>query len=205
MVWVGLLALYCVGFAAFGISRYLTLDPSQSRLSIRDDLAWHYPAFVTHVFTAAIAIVLAWLQVWPWFRARSPRAHRVVGRVYFFAGVFPSSALAIPIALLTGSGPGVCVALLAMDACWITTSVQGYRTARQRKFADHRRWMLRNVALTTSTVTLRPVNIVLVSVGLDYEEAYAAATWGSVLAHLLLVEWYLLRPRRKRRAAAVRG
>ncbi|MFS0691362.1 DUF2306 domain-containing protein [Streptomyces nitrosporeus] len=199
LTWVGFLAVYCVGFAVFGIYRYLTLDPSISRLGIRTDLPWHYPLFITHIYTAVVSIVLAWIQVWPWFRARHPRAHRIVGRWYFFAGVFPSAALAIPAALLTVSGPDVRLALLAMDACWIITMICGYRTARQRKFGEHRKWMLRNVAMTTSTVTLRPLNIILVETGMSYEQAYASATWGAVLGHLLFVEWYLLRPKKKRR------
>ncbi|MBX7550449.1 DUF2306 domain-containing protein [Streptomyces sp. NPDC004232] len=186
----------------FGISRYLTLDPSKSRLGIRTDLPWHYPLFVVHIYTAVVAIVLAWLQVWPSFRARHPRGHRIVGRVYFFAGVFPSAALAIPDSLLTTSGHDVATALLAMDLCWIITGVAGYRTARRRKYGEHRKWMVRNVAMTTSTVTLRPLNVILVAVGLNYEQAYATATWGAVLGHLLFAEWYLLRPKKKRRGAA---
>ncbi|MFF5538291.1 DUF2306 domain-containing protein [Streptomyces cinerochromogenes] len=199
MTWVACLAVYCVGFAAFGISRYLTLDPSTSRLGIRTDLPWHYPLFVVHIYTAVVAIVLAWVQVWPWYRARRPRTHRVLGRVYFFAGVFPSAALAIPDSLLTTSGPDVAVALLFMDACWIVTGVSGYLTGRRRKYGEHRKWMLRNVAMTTSTVTLRPLNAIFVAFGLNYEQAYATATWTAVIGHLLFVEWYLLRPKRKRR------
>ena len=38
---------------------------------------------------------------------------------------------------------------------WLVTGLAGYRAARQRRFADHRRWMLRSVALTWSIVANR--------------------------------------------------
>ena len=44
---------------------------------------------------------------------------------------------------------------LVLDALWMITGVAGYRAARQRRFADHRKWMIRNYALAFASIASR--------------------------------------------------
>ncbi|HWO62053.1 MAG TPA: hypothetical protein VNO31_18710, partial [Umezawaea sp.] len=47
--WIAPLLFVTVAFLAFSVPRYLTLDPAQSRLSIREDAPLHYPTLVLHI------------------------------------------------------------------------------------------------------------------------------------------------------------
>ncbi len=214
--WVLLFAIYCVGFAIYGAYRYVTFDVSQSRaLPPRADVPFQYPMLAAHVLTGAVAISLGWLQVWPWLRDNHPRIHRRIGWVYFLAGVFPSGLLAVGVAILSTAGQSTRMALFSLGILWLTTTIAGFVAALQGRYDDHRRWMVRNVALTTSIVTARPIffaNFYVIQWWLSptyakepfvqFTQAYATGIWGSVLLHLVIVEWFVLRPRRRQRRAA---
>lgn len=210
--WVGALAVYCLGFSALSELEYLPFDPALSRIPIRADVPLHFPLLALHVVTGGVALSLAWLQVWPWLRDGHPRVHRILGRIYFFGGVFPSMVLAYPVAVLTPVGQSQRIALLVLAVLWTTTAVAGFRAAVQGRYADHRRWMLRNVAVTMVIVTSRFLTMLftashywlpsgtyvdqaaVVAVGASASGLYAA-----MLLHVGFVEWYLLRPRSRRR------
>ena len=213
--WVAALAVYCLGFAVYGAHRYTTFESRFSRVPIRADVPVHYPLLALHVLTGAVAVSLAWLQVWPWLRERRPDLHRRIGRTYFFAGVFPSAVLAFPVAVLTPGGQGIRAVLLTMAVLWSITAVAGFRAAVQGRYADHRRWMLRNVAMTTTIITSRILSVLFVDSTLAllpgtyddqrqfvYLTMSATGLWAAIVLHLFFVEWVLLRPRSRRRRAA---
>ncbi|MGX4653726.1 DUF2306 domain-containing protein [Micromonospora sp. SCSIO 07396] len=210
--WVFALAVYCIGFGIFGGYPYGTLDERMSRVSIRPDVPWHYPLLVIHILFGVVAVLLAWLQVWPWLRERHPAVHRRAGWVYYLGGVIPSAILSFPVAILTPAGQGVRSALLMMGLLWSVSVVAGFRAILQRRIDDHRRWMLRNVAITTSTITARPLSLLFINGTLSaLPETYgveplstahqleAVALWTALAVHVVFVEWYVLRPRNRRR------
>ncbi|WP_170141046.1 DUF2306 domain-containing protein [Allonocardiopsis opalescens] len=167
-----------------------------------------------HVLTGAVAVMLAWLQVWPWLRENHPKIHRRIGWVYFLGGVIPSAVLAFPVSIMTIFGQGLRYAFLAMSTLWLITTVAGFVAVLQRRYEDHRRWMIRNVAMTTSTITVRFLQPLAIGATtwllpgtyagqehLVMVEGAVAGLWASFVGHLLFVEWFVLRPRRRRRRA----
>lgn len=208
-------AAACILVTLVFVTPYLTLDPDASRVELRPDAAPHFPALVVHAATGGIALLTGPLQFIGRLRRRGAW-HRWIGRVYLFAGVLPSALAGIVAALLTSSGPVSTVAFLALDFFWITTALFAYRAARTRRYAEHRRWMLRNFALTLAAVTLRIWLNLLVVVQLpwldsvyngDFERlfdtAYAITHWVSWVPNLLLAEVYLAREARRSRTAAL--
>lgn len=212
-LWLVLLAVYCLGFGLFAFVQFIGFDQTAATVTTRPDVAVHFPMLAVHVLFGSVAMCLAWLQVWPWLRENRPRTHRRIGLVYLFAGAIPSGLLAIPVAILSTSGQSYRVSLLALALLWLTTTFFGYRAVRQGRYADHRRWMLRNVALTTAIITARPffaanffgLSALLpetypMSEQLTYTESLSTGMWSAVLLHLIIVEWLLLRPKRSARA-----
>ena len=59
------------------------------------------------------------------------------------------------IAPLTVHGANAQVANTILAGLWFGTTLAGFRAVRQRRFVDHRRWMLRSVALSFSIVANR--------------------------------------------------
>jgi len=128
--------------------------------------------------------------------------------VYFLAGVIPSGLLSLPVAALSTAGQSLRMSLFTLGILWLGTTILGFRAALQRKIADHQKWMLRNVALTTVIITARPiffVNLYGISWLLPdtysvdsvqtFNEAFATGIWGAFVVHLVFVEWFVLRSR----------
>ncbi|HEX2299151.1 MAG TPA: DUF2306 domain-containing protein, partial [Pseudonocardiaceae bacterium] len=207
--WFVPLAVVCVAFVAFSVPPYLTFDPSQSRLpGTRDGFPLYYPLLVTHIVFGSVALLAGCLQVWPWFRRHHPAAHRMIGRVYLFGGVLPAGIAVLGVAPLSSTGFVSQVGNTFLALLWLPTTIAGYRMARQRRFAEHREWMIRSFALTTSIVVNRVWVILLVVVlspqvdttfGGDQDAMITAAAnasvWLSWVVNLLVAEWWLQRGR----------
>ncbi|MFI7032570.1 DUF2306 domain-containing protein [Microbispora rosea] len=146
---------------------YLGLDADDSRLDVRDSL--HYYVLVGHIWTAAVALVLGSLQFMPAVRARG-RIHRTLGRVYLLAGVLPSAAATIPVALWSGRLMTQ-IGLTTAAVLWLITGGLAYRAARRRDFDSHRDWMMRNYALTFLAVTARVLVPLLLLVQIPFRGA----------------------------------
>jgi dolichyl-phosphate-mannose--protein O-mannosyl transferase len=69
---------------------------------------------------------------------------------------------------------------------WVWTTYRGYRSARDRDFAEHQAWMIRSFALTYAAPTLRLWLIVLTVVQLPFglDEAVVAANAYAPVAFL---------------------
>ncbi|MFW6691084.1 DUF2306 domain-containing protein [Streptomyces sp. MAR4 CNX-425] len=201
------------------VATYLTSGPGGARSGARDGL--HHALLTGHVLTAFVALVLGPPQLVPALRARR-RVHRALGRAYLLAGVLPAALTGVPVALLSGrtvTQVGLTVPALG----WLVTGWLAYCAARGRDFEAHRRWMMRNYALTFLAVTARAVVPVLLIAGAPFRDDAAGGgavddviPVGQVLGWVvnLAVAEVLIRrraagrrrpPRRRRRGARRRG
>ncbi len=202
---IALLAGATVGMIWFLLSAYVPPVMHTSRIPPRSEL--HYVLLVAHIFTAAVAALAGTVQFWPWLRRRYPVAHRWTGRAYFFLGVFPSAVLAVPVTVLAPFGAANQAALATLDLLWILTATAGYRAVRQRRYADHRRWMIRNFALIWGSLASRfftPVMLLAIApqessmvyrgdqTAIIHDMASGSA-WLGLVASLLIAEYYLQR------------
>lgn len=212
--WIGPLALITGVFLVLSLPPYLTFDPDVSRTPIREDVAGHYPVLWAHIAFGTVALVTACLQLWPRLRQRRPAVHRWSGRIYVFAGVLPSGVLALIVAALADTGISAQAANVTLAVLWLATTVAGFRMARQRRFGEHREWMIRSVALAFSIVVNRVWLVLCLAVAdpsgfvgkteMDpavIDNAVGAATWLSWVVNLLLAEWWLQRRRRRQGSA----
>ncbi|WP_125775888.1 DUF2306 domain-containing protein [Antribacter gilvus] len=222
--WIGPLMLLAAAFLAFSVPRYLTFDPVQSNVPAPDGFPAHYVLLVGHVLCGTVAMVTACFQIWPAFRARYPRAHRVMGRTYVLAGVLPGGVLAIVVGLVSPFGPVVRAANVTLGILWLATTIAGFRMARQRRFVEHRRWMVRSFWLTFAIITTRVTSGIFGFI--MYGEQMAELTgptdprtqmfssigvWVGLMVNLVIAEWWLERgtaserkARRERRLRAAR-
>jgi uncharacterized membrane protein YozB (DUF420 family) len=200
--WVVPLALLTLIFIAYALPPYLTLDPARARIRPMPPHASYYPLLVTHIFLGSIALLAACLQVWPWLRRSHPAAHRLSGRVYVTAALSASVCVMIisPMGLY-GANQRVANTMLAL--LWFGTTLAGFRAIRQRRFADHRQWMLRSFALAFSIVAFRVWMLIAFAVMVpeiytgaevdpaDVGQAVGVTSWMSWVINLLIIEWWL--------------
>jgi hypothetical protein len=205
--WMPPLIVFSIVFLVFTLPPYLGFDPARSRIPPRADYPAHYPMLVGHILFGSVALLAGCLQVWPWFRARYRAAHRWAGRLYLFGGVFPAGVMVLAVAPVSSTGFTSAVGNTVLALLWLGTSAAGYRAARRRRFAEHRVWMLRSFALTTSIVLNRIWLVLLIALAPALRGVYhvdedtliqaaaAASVWLSWVVNLLFVEWFVLRRR----------
>lgn len=208
--WVVPLAFLSIVFVSFSLPPYVSFDPAQSRIPSPDGLAWYYGVLSLHVVFGSVAILTCCLQVWPWLRQRYPKVHRISGRVYVFAGVLPAAVFAFAIATVSPGGPVATVSSVMLSLLWFGFTIAGYRMARRRRYAAHRKWMIRSFALTVGIITNRlwgGVAYVVLSPQTDTmfggseqrmgETVAGITTWFSWITMLLIAQWWLDRTDRR--------
>ncbi|WP_369370442.1 DUF2306 domain-containing protein [Promicromonospora sp. Populi] len=213
--WIAPLAIITAIFLATALPHYVGLDPSQAQIPAGDISGRppaYYPALVTHIFTGSVMLCAAVLQLWPWLRANHLRVHRWSGRV-FVAAAIPTGLAALVTAQFPSEGPSQRIANSLLAVLLVVFTVLGYRAVRQRRFVDHRQWMLRSVALAFSIVANRFWGVLLVLTFVpsfdgdmasspDAMSAAAASAWVSWVVNLLIAEWWIHKYPRPRDGAA---
>jgi hypothetical protein len=164
------------------------------------------------------------IQVWPGMQTRRPRLHRYSGRLYVFAGILPAAPSALALAVVWGDGGPISLCSdVISGSLWLGCTAYGYVLARRGWTADHRRWMLRSFALTSSTIVgglietpigwfLKPMLATTFAGSQEFlTQAWSALnTWLAWTLPLIAVEWWLERDQlrhsaRRRRNQAARA
>ncbi|GLZ77801.1 hypothetical protein Afil01_26080 [Actinorhabdospora filicis] len=210
--WIGPLMLIAAAFMAYSVPRYLTLDPARTNVPAPEGFPQHYWLLSAHVVFGTVAMTTACFQIWPAFRNRYPRAHRIMGRLYVLAGVVPGALLAVTVGAVSPFGPVVRVANVLMGLIWLAVTIAGFRAARARRLGDHRRWMIRGFALTFAIITTRFLGVVAAIALYSGDEDLATASlsdvrvqtftaigvWVGFTLHLALAQLWLDRRNRRR-------
>ena len=103
-----------------------------------------------------------------------------------FLGYSPSSKFSASQFLLVRAG------FTALAVVWLITGALAFVRARQRRFDEHRAWMMRNYSLTLAAATLRLAALPLLVLTRDPVVAITCTFWSWIL-NLVVVEWIMRR------------
>lgn len=110
-------------------------------------------ATIPHVFAAAVAFVVGFLQFSRRLRSQRPRLHRALGYVYF-AGTLVGAPAAIFLGLK--SSCALCrPPLTLLGVLWGSTTLMAVAAARNRDFTIHRAFMVRSFGLMNVFTLIR--------------------------------------------------
>jgi hypothetical protein len=157
------------------------------------------PFLVLHAGAGIIALVVSPLQFVRRIRMHWPALHRATGRLAMAACAVGAPAGFI-LALGTTAGPVAAVGFAIPAVLWAVFTWLGWRAAVERRFGDHREWMLRAYAVVSTAITLRLMLPAAGFLGLDFYPAYRVIAWLSWMTNLALFEVYI---RRRAAPAAV--
>lgn len=195
--WAIPLSAAVVTFLAYYIwPNYITLDPGKAVIVLRDGFAPHYALLVLHIASGTVAIVTLCLLMWPWLRTTYPAVHRISGRIHVFAGVLPTTLLIYVLLVLSSESNSSNVGAVLLTTLWLSTTVLGFRAARQRRHTEHRRWMVRSFALGIAILWTRPLYTVafaLPGLTVDLEVLQTVIGWVPWLLNLAIAELWLYR------------
>lgn len=112
-------------------------------------------AFYTHIASGRISLVLGMILVSEQFRLRLPAWHRYLGRIQGMGVLLLVTPSGLWMAKYATSGPVANVSFAVLSVVTGMCVACGWRSAVNRRFADHRVWMSRSFALLCSAVVLR--------------------------------------------------
>jgi uncharacterized membrane protein len=145
----------------------------------------------THAVAAGLALLLGPWQVSTRLRARRPALHRWIGRLYLGAGIVLGGISGLMLSRLAQGGWVAQLGFASLAVGWLYTGWRGYLAIRIGERAEHRRWMLRNHALTLAAVSLRLYIPLSLAMGLPFEPAYRVIAWLCWVPHLFIAQWWL--------------
>lgn len=186
----GLMAFLSLGIALLSY-RYLLPHPPQVGPDIAKNLMRH-PWLTVHAGLASTALLVGPFQFISGLRARWPKLHRWMGRIYV-AGCLGAGVAGLPLAYGTDAGPIATAGFATLDIIWIAITAQALRLAMTGRYLEHRRWMIRSFALTFAAVTLRLYLPFPPMMGYTFLAGYRAISWIAWVPNLMIVELYLRR------------
>ena len=187
----GLMTLAAIGVAGYGAAAMVLSTSGQF-----PSVPHHYPdrviAAAVHFGLGGLALLIGPLQFLPGLRARWPALHRWTGRVYVTA-CFASGLAALVMAPYVHTGTVARVGFTLLAVGWLTTTSTALFMALKRRFAEHRRWMIRSYALTLAAVSLRILLPTSSLLDIPFESAYPVIAYACWVPNLIIAEWWLRR------------
>ena len=199
IAWRATVVLLTVEIAVVSVLRYLTGSEAPPPPIVAN--AFVNPFLIIHVVASVTALLVGPVQFVHQIRRRWPAFHRATGRTYVAACAIGAPS-GFVLALGTTAGPIVTFgfgipAVLCASFTWL-----GWRAAVQRRFDDHRDWMLRSYGVIAVAITLRLLIPTTAFLGFDFLAAYRVNSWLAWIINVALVEYII---RRNRSSAPARA
>jgi uncharacterized membrane protein len=185
-----LMLLSSAGVVVYGTRYFVALPPDA-----------HFARYILPL-RLHIAGGIGALLAGPWqfsqkLRARALNLHRWLGRFYLLEVALGSIA-GFFMALVSKSGLPTHLGFGILAVLWFFTGLQAYRMVRQGNIDAHRRWMIRNFALTLAAVTLRvQLPFLMAVLRWPFPPAYITVSWLCWVPNLLIAEWMVRRRMRQ--------
>jgi uncharacterized membrane protein len=146
-------------------------------------------AFYIHVFSAVLALLAGFTQFSPQLLRDNPKVHRLIGKIYVANILFINFPVGVVMGLCANGGLPGKVAFLLLDILWFFFTWKAFMCAKNRRFVDHKNYMIRSFALTFSAITLRTWKLILSSIfTIDLAELYVIDAWLGFVPNLVVAE-----------------
>jgi len=197
---IGWWVMALLSFAAGLWAIFITVTPSALLGGQWDRMFTIAAIGLAHTLGGAIASLIGPFQFLDGLRRRNRRLHIWLGRVYLVSvGLSGIAGLCLSPGSLASNTLGIAFVLLAL--AWLHTGWQAYAAIRRRDVDAHRRWMIRNFALTYAAVTLRIEMPILIVAGMAPVLALNVVGWTCWIPNLIAVEWWMKRKDARKAAA----
>jgi uncharacterized membrane protein len=185
------LMLICALLAAGNALMFMFIEP-HGHPGIKARFFGSEVAGWAHTMGGAIAVLIGPFQFLSGLRARLPAVHVWMGRTYLLAVLAAALGGLYFAPTSVGDVPGT-VGFSVLAVLWLYTGSMAFAAIRRRDVATHRRWMIRNYALTFAAATLRIELGMLQFGGLTFDVAFPIVAWSSWTLNALAVELWLRR------------
>lgn len=176
------------GLVAFTAARYFWLSPDiAAPPPLFEMVAQRHTIFLFHIGGGLIALFIGAWNFLERSRERFLNLHRWFGRIYLIS-VLASSLAGFSLSFTAQGGLTARIGFGMLAVLWLMTAIFAYIRIRAFDIESHRRWMIRNYALTFAAVTLRLWLPFLMATGNDFTSAYATVAWLAWVPNLIVAE-----------------
>jgi hypothetical protein len=175
---------------------YIPLDANVSFLMIKQTEVVERPEylwfFYSHVYTSIFVLLAGFLAILRKdFGLKN--FHRNAGKIYIFLTLILAAPSGIYMGIFANGGFLSKLSFVILGFLWWFSTFKAYQLARQKKFKEHKQWMWRSFALTTSAITLRMWKVFIVYLfHPNPMDVYQIIAWLGWIPNILLIE-YLIR------------
>ena len=188
-----LLTLLVLPIAAYGL-RYAMLGEAAYVPNLAPSFRDRAGGVFVHTLFGSIVLLAGLAQFHTPLRLARPRVHRLLGRVYV-VGALAGGGAGTYLAAHSYGGWTTHLGFGLLGVGVLVTTTLAWRHAVNRRFAVHRRWMVRSYALFFAAVMLRIWLPLLATAFGGFDPAYKAVAWACWVPNVLWAEWYLRRRR----------
>jgi uncharacterized membrane protein len=183
------LVLLSLGVAAYAVGVY-GLMPLGTLVhpDMRATFQAHPIGIYAHVFASVVALTLGPFQFSSRLRASQIQLHRWSGRAYLGVGVLLGGLSGLYMSFHAFGGVEARLGFGCLALAWLFTGLCAFLAIRRRDVASHRRWMVRNFALTFAAVMLRLYLPASMVAGVDFGLAYSVIAWLCWVPNVVVAE-----------------
>ncbi len=149
---------------------------------------WYVTLFV-HVFGSLCSLLLGPFLLSERFRKRNINVHKMMGKVYLLS-VFIGGISGLLLAFYATGGLIAQVGFGLLAVSWLLSGLIALKMIKEQKILLHRKWMMRNYALTFAAVMLRiwlPIFILIFGEA-SFHISYQIISWLCWVPNLIVVE-----------------
>ncbi|MBL8810966.1 MAG: DUF2306 domain-containing protein [Planctomycetaceae bacterium] len=190
----GLAALVIVAIGLRIVSTFGWYFPPNFRdgfLAGRDAYFWRSAygvGFYLHIVGAPVALLCGLPQFSRLLLRAFPRLHRTLGKTYALAVLLAAAPGGLIMGFWSRGGIPAMLCFITMSVLVAAFTILAWRTALQRRFESHRKWMTRSYLLMISAVLLRLLDPALRRAGLSDDLSYQLSVWLSWVPSLVIFE-----------------
>lgn len=187
-----LMLLSCMGVCGYAMFGYFAKQPGSTvHPEMRRVFIEHPWGIRLHVFGSAVALLLGPLQFHERTRKRLPALHKSTGYMYAVGGVLIGGTAGLWMSGFAFGGLVSQIGFAFLALLWLGSCTVAVRYAIKGDRKEHRRWMIRNFAMTFAAVTLRIQLGLFFALGLQFSEFYPVLAWSSWVPNLIAAELWL--------------
>ena len=196
--WIfGILAIGVGGYPAMYLMASEKINLLRSKPDILLESGLWNTGFYGHIVFGGIALMIGWLQFHKPTRAKYPKLHRNMGKVYIGA-VAISGICSLYIAFFATGGLIPALGFHCLGILWLVSTAGAYYYIRKRDFIRHEYFMIYSYAACFGAVTLRLWLPLLTMAYGDFIPAYKVVAWLSWVPNIMIA-YYLVNKLKKSR------
>ena len=198
----GVMTFLAIGMTMMAM-RYFSFNPDVFFPDQRETYLTHQFGIMLHIAGGVLALGIGPFQFLNRLRSRRPLVHRWLGRIYLI-GILVGGLGGLYMAFFAYAGVAATAGFASLAVSWLFTGAMAYITIRQGDTETHRKWMVRNFALTFAGVTLRLEMFPLMML-FGATQGYEMVAWLCWVPNLLIAEAMLRGVFRMRRQPVAAG